>query len=84
MTAKCKTLGSSLVVPIPVQLARQAGLRAGATVVVSVVGGALIVQGMPSRPRRNLSSLLRKMSPAAYRRNHGEFSGGMPTGNETW
>src|SRR5277367_4661487 len=57
--------GNSLGLRIPKDIARQAGLREGARVVVEAEGDRIIIS--PARPRYVLADLLQGMTPEAIR-----------------
>jgi antitoxin MazE len=57
--------GNSLGLRIPKDIARRAGLRAGACVEVEAEGERIVIS--PARPRYVLSQLLEGMTPEAMR-----------------
>jgi len=60
-----RTLGNSLGLRIPKDIARRAGLREGARVDVEAEGDRIIIS--PARPRYVLADLLKGMTPEAMR-----------------
>jgi len=69
--------GNSLGLRIPKDIARQAGLREGARVVVEAEGDRIIIS--PARPRYVLADLLQGMTPEAMRE---AFDWGLDKGRE--
>jgi antitoxin MazE len=80
MKTRVQKWGNSLALRIPKSFAAEAGLRANATVEVSLADGKLIVQALPEEPL-TLAELLRGVTKHNL---HGEWQTGPAVGKEIW
>lgn len=80
-TATLRAVGGSVSVTLPRQMLRTLGLAAGASVVVTVEDGRLVLA--PSRPRYALAELLEGMKPGDMPTAKG-WGGARPAGREAW
>ena len=76
-----RAVGGSVFVTLPRQLLRDVGLAAGASVVVTVEDGRLVLS--PARPRYTLAELLVGMKPGDMPTAPG-WGDARPTGREAW
>jgi antitoxin MazE len=77
MKGKIQKWGNSLALRIPLNLAKQAGLKEGS--VVDVVGTP--EQVVIKKPRESLEDMIKKITPE---NRHEELDWGPPVGKEVW
>ena len=80
-TATLRAVGGSVSVTLPRQMLRTLGLTAGASVVVTLEDGRLVLS--PARPRYSLAELLHGMKPGDMPTAKG-WADANPAGHEVW
>ena len=80
-TATLRAVGGSVSVSLPRQLLRTLGLEAGASVVVTLEAGRLVLA--PVKPRHTLADLLAGMKPGDMPTAKG-WGDARPAGREAW
>ena len=85
MTVTIKKIGGSVAVLIPKSLAREMERTEGSALDISNTGDSIVMRKQARRrSRRPVSQIVKKMSPASYRRRQREFADNKRVGKEIW